>query len=189
MQCTPIPDRKIDHREPALRTQTQLAHRLARGLDELHDGGRVDEGLGVADDRGDGLRHGGERSAARALRAAIIPGTESYRASTELVMRSGEEEPRRFFAEASALDRREDVALEQHALVQRLQPLEQLVQLSGARRLRAEAGDKGGATERDDYVELLRVVLSAPCLGILPYSEHPDPETMADVLSVPDRFS
>jgi dethiobiotin synthetase len=44
-------------------------------------------------------------------------------------------------------------------------------------------------TERDDYIELLRDALSVPCLGVLPYRENPDPQTMAALLSLPDRFS
>ena len=43
--------------------------------------------------------------------------------------------------------------------------------------------------ERDEYVELLRAALPAPCLGVLPYAKAPDPATMASWLSMPSGFS
>ena len=42
--------------------------------------------------------------------------------------------------------------------------------------------------ERDDYVELLRDVLPAPCLGVLPHAVSPDPRAMAQVLALPTGF-
>jgi len=42
--------------------------------------------------------------------------------------------------------------------------------------------------ERDDYVELLRDALPAPCLGVLPYAASPDPRAMAQCLSLPPGF-
>ncbi len=42
--------------------------------------------------------------------------------------------------------------------------------------------------ERDDYVELLRAALSAPCLGVLPHAASPDPRAMAQWLSLPPGF-
>jgi dethiobiotin synthetase len=39
--------------------------------------------------------------------------------------------------------------------------------------------------ERDDYIGLLRNALTAPCLGVLPYSESPDAKAMAAMLSLP----
>ena len=43
--------------------------------------------------------------------------------------------------------------------------------------------------ERDEYVELLRAALPAPCLGVLPYAKAPGPATMASWLSMPSGFS
>lgn len=43
--------------------------------------------------------------------------------------------------------------------------------------------------ERDAYVQLLRDALPAPCLGVMPYAENPDPEKMAALLSLPKRFA
>ena len=42
--------------------------------------------------------------------------------------------------------------------------------------------------ERDDYVELLRDALPAPCLGVLPHAASPDPRAMAQCLSLPPGF-
>ncbi len=42
--------------------------------------------------------------------------------------------------------------------------------------------------ERDDYVELLRDALPAPCLGVLPHAASPDPRAMAQWLSLPPGF-
>lgn len=42
--------------------------------------------------------------------------------------------------------------------------------------------------ERDDYVELLRAALPAPCLGVLPHAASPDPQAMAQWLSLPPGF-
>ncbi|MEQ1512855.1 MAG: dethiobiotin synthase [Lysobacteraceae bacterium] len=42
--------------------------------------------------------------------------------------------------------------------------------------------------ERDDYVELLRDALPAPCFGVLPYAESPDAAAMASSLSLPPGF-
>jgi dethiobiotin synthetase len=39
--------------------------------------------------------------------------------------------------------------------------------------------------ERDDYVELLRHALPAPCLGVLPYVPEADPAQMAKCLAMP----
>lgn len=39
--------------------------------------------------------------------------------------------------------------------------------------------------EREDYVELLRNALSAPCLGVLPHATSPDPPAMAAWLTLP----
>lgn len=44
-------------------------------------------------------------------------------------------------------------------------------------------------SERDDYLELLRGALPAPCLGVLPHREKPDPEKMAGLLTLPERLS
>lgn len=43
--------------------------------------------------------------------------------------------------------------------------------------------------ERDEYVELLRDALSAPCLGVLPYSASSDAAAMASRLSLPPGFA
>jgi dethiobiotin synthetase len=42
--------------------------------------------------------------------------------------------------------------------------------------------------ERDDYVELLRDALPAPCLGVLPHAVSPDPRAMAQALALPTGF-
>ncbi len=42
--------------------------------------------------------------------------------------------------------------------------------------------------ERDDYVELLREALPAPCLGVLPHAVSPDPGAMAQALALPTGF-
>ena len=42
--------------------------------------------------------------------------------------------------------------------------------------------------ERDEYVELLRAALPAPCLGVLPHAASPDPQAMAQWLSLPPGF-
>lgn len=42
--------------------------------------------------------------------------------------------------------------------------------------------------ERDAYVELLREALPAPCLGVLPHAASPDPQAMAQWLSLPPGF-
>lgn len=42
--------------------------------------------------------------------------------------------------------------------------------------------------ERDDYVELLRNALPAPCLGVLPHAVSPDPRAMAQALALPTGF-
>lgn len=42
--------------------------------------------------------------------------------------------------------------------------------------------------EREDYLALLRAALPAPCLGVLPYAETPDPQAMAAALSLPQGF-
>ncbi len=42
--------------------------------------------------------------------------------------------------------------------------------------------------ECDDYVELLRDALSAPCLGVLPYVASPDASAMVPFLSLPPGF-
>lgn len=39
--------------------------------------------------------------------------------------------------------------------------------------------------ERDDYIELLRDALSAPCLGVLPFAPGVDPMWMAESLALP----
>lgn len=44
-------------------------------------------------------------------------------------------------------------------------------------------------SEWSDYVELLRDVLPAPCLGVLPYAESPDAVTMGSFLSLPPELS
>ena len=43
--------------------------------------------------------------------------------------------------------------------------------------------------DRDDYIELLREALPAPCLGVLPHAPDADPQTMAAQLSLPEWFS
>jgi dethiobiotin synthetase len=43
--------------------------------------------------------------------------------------------------------------------------------------------------ERDDYIELLRGALPAPCLGVLPHAPSVDPRTMAALLSLPEAVS
>lgn len=43
--------------------------------------------------------------------------------------------------------------------------------------------------DRDDYIELLRDALPAPCLGVLPHASDADPRTMAMLLSLPERWS
>ena len=43
-------------------------------------------------------------------------------------------------------------------------------------------------SERDEYVELLRDALPAPCLGVLPHAASPDPRAMAQCLSLPPGF-
>ncbi|NOT87358.1 MAG: dethiobiotin synthase [Lysobacter sp.] len=43
--------------------------------------------------------------------------------------------------------------------------------------------------ECDEYVELLRVALPAPCLGVLQYAESPDAAAMASRLSLPTGFA
>jgi dethiobiotin synthetase len=45
-----------------------------------------------------------------------------------------------------------------------------------------------GFAERDDYVELLRDALPAPCLGVLPHAVSPDPRAMAQALALPTGF-
>ncbi len=42
--------------------------------------------------------------------------------------------------------------------------------------------------ERDEYVELLRAALPAPCLGVLPHAASPDPQAIAQWLSLPPGF-
>ncbi|MDX6769340.1 MAG: hypothetical protein SF051_07395 [Elusimicrobiota bacterium] len=58
---------------------------------------------GVETDRRASTRVSGT-AVARALRASVFPGTETFRAGAELVLDDGDGRARRFFAEASALD-------------------------------------------------------------------------------------
>ncbi len=64
---------------------------------------------GIVTDRRASTRVSGTAKA-RALHVSVFPGTESFRASTELVMSASGGPPRRFFAEASALDVDEELA-------------------------------------------------------------------------------
>lgn len=64
---------------------------------------------GIETDRRAPTRVTGTASS-RALRVSVFPGTESYRAGAELVISGRDGEPRRFFAEASALDVDGDLA-------------------------------------------------------------------------------
>ena len=43
--------------------------------------------------------------------------------------------------------------------------------------------------DRDDYIELLREALPAPCLGVLPHAPGAGPQTMAAQLSLPEWLS
>jgi dethiobiotin synthetase len=43
--------------------------------------------------------------------------------------------------------------------------------------------------EREDYIDLLRDALPAPCLGVLPYAAGAQPQMMAARLSLPEWFS
>ena len=43
--------------------------------------------------------------------------------------------------------------------------------------------------ECDEYVELMRGALPAPCLGVLPYAQFPDAAAMASSLSLPPGFA